>query len=442
MNEVRQEINDIKKSQEAFQQVVTAALQTILSNWQQIQSTRATVPTAVQAIDFENIKVPPPVGFVRTDTEMIHCGQNVWITVQDYNNAKAAAGTDAIFVKNIAVNIFTRDVLKTSSITGKRSNRTKGPAKPKLDPIKMLAVRGIYRHYLKKHRQLSEKHINEKIDDYVEYIRGKISDLERPKKIPFKKTEKEEANEIEKKADGKKKKSKARIRKKKFLAPVTVVVLVKKVLILRVKLVAMKTPGRLTGKVIDKLTVYYGLSIRRHYDSIEDMKSAIMATFYHYGSTDENPNHDMCPKGEDSWCSYQRAEASGELDTYTQDYSPLPPDVLKAIKPIYDDLSNDNLLSRCVGGFNQNNNESFNQLVWEICPKTVNTSSTIVQIAAYIATCIFNEGTNPLLMIMDTLGLNCGSNSHRYAEKLDAARVQVADQRANDNTREGRMLHR
>ncbi|XP_044579116.1 uncharacterized protein LOC123261532 [Cotesia glomerata] len=100
------------------------------------------------------------------------------------------------------------------------------------------------------------------------------------------------------------------------------------------------------------------------------------------------------------------------------------------------------LLSRCVGGFNQNNNESFNQLVWKICPKTVNTSSTIVQIAAYIATCIFNECTNSLLMIMDTLGLNCGSNSHRYAEKLDAARVKVADQRANDNTRKGRMLRR
>lgn len=82
--------------------------------------------------------------------------------------------------------------------------------------------------------------------------------------------------------------------------------------------------GKLTGKVIDKLTVYYGLSIRRHCDSIQDMKSAIMATFYHYGSTDKNPNHGMCPKGEDSWCSYQRAEASGELDTYTQDYSPLP----------------------------------------------------------------------------------------------------------------------
>lgn len=72
----------------------------------------------------------------------IHCGQNIWITVQDYNNAKAASGTDAVFVKNVAVDIFTRDVSKNSSVTGKLSNRTKGPAKPKLDPVKMLAVRG------------------------------------------------------------------------------------------------------------------------------------------------------------------------------------------------------------------------------------------------------------------------------------------------------------
>ncbi|XP_074098281.1 uncharacterized protein LOC141526972 [Cotesia typhae] len=200
--------------------------------------------------------------------------------------------------------------------------------------------------------------------------------------------------------------------------------------------------GKLTGKVIDKLTVYYGLAIRRHCDSIENMKSAIMATFYHYGSSDEKPNHDMCPKGEESWCSYQHAEARGELDTYSHDYSPLPSDVLKAIKPIYEDLSNENLLSRCIGGFNQNNNERFNQLVWKICPKTVNTSYTIVQIAAYVAMCIFNEGINSLLVLMNTLGLNCGPNSHRYAERMDAARMKVADKRANDNTREGRLQRR
>lgn len=49
-----------------------------------------------------------------------------------------------------------------------------------------------------------------------------------------------------------------------------------------------------------------------------------------------------------SWCSNQSGEASGELATYTSDYSPQPSDVLEAIKPIYEDLSNDMLLSRCV----------------------------------------------------------------------------------------------
>ncbi|KAH0543278.1 hypothetical protein KQX54_000423 [Cotesia glomerata] len=61
---------------------------------------------------------------------------------KNYNNAKAAAGTDAIFVKNIAVDIV----------------------------------------YSKSIDQLSEDEINARIDDYTDYIRVKISDLERPKK--------------------------------------------------------------------------------------------------------------------------------------------------------------------------------------------------------------------------------------------------------------------
>jgi len=53
--------------------------------------------------------------------------------------------------------------------------------------------------------------------------------------------------------------------------------------------------GKLTSKMIDKLTVYYGLVICRHCDSIEDMKNAIWATYYHYNSTNENPQHQYYP---------------------------------------------------------------------------------------------------------------------------------------------------
>lgn len=91
--------------------------------------------------------------------------------------------------------------------------------------------------------------------------------------------------------------------------------------------------GKLTGKLIDKLTVYYGLAIRRHSDSVQEMHKAIWATFYHYSSTDANQCHEKCPTGEESWCAYQRAKARDKA--FKHDYNSLPPNVLKAIKPIY-----------------------------------------------------------------------------------------------------------
>ena len=54
--------------------------------------------------------------------------------------------------------------------------------------------------------------------------------------------------------------------------------------------------GKLTAKMIDKLTVYYGLAIRRYSDSVENMKNAIWATFFRYSSTDKNPQHKKMPE--------------------------------------------------------------------------------------------------------------------------------------------------
>ena len=44
--------------------------------------------------------------------------------------------------------------------------------------------------------------------------------------------------------------------------------------------------GKLTDKVIGKLTKYYGLAIRRNSNSVNDMKKEVWATFYHKSSTE------------------------------------------------------------------------------------------------------------------------------------------------------------
>ncbi|EFN84716.1 hypothetical protein EAI_04907, partial [Harpegnathos saltator] len=46
---------------------------------------------------------------------------------------------------------------------------------------------------------------------------------------------------------------------------------------------------KLTGKLMDELTVYYGFTIRQNCYSIIIMKDAIWATLHHKSSTNEEP---------------------------------------------------------------------------------------------------------------------------------------------------------
>ncbi|XP_025261971.1 uncharacterized protein LOC105256709 [Camponotus floridanus] len=210
----------------------------------------------------------------------------------------------------------------------------------------------------------------------------------------------------------------------------------------KIKRKSLSVKGKLTAKMIDKLTVYYGLAIRRYSDSVENMKNAIWATFFHYNSTDENPQHKKCPNSADSWCEWQKAAAANALDSFKHTYSALPKDVLDAIKPIYEDLSKDALLERCVGGFTQNNNESLNQFIWKISPKHLSGTSVIVEIAAYVAACVFNEGSFALLTFMQDMGISSGPSAHDWARSTDSMRISRAEQEAEKQTKEGRIRRR
>ncbi|GFS71808.1 uncharacterized protein TNCV_3714981 [Trichonephila clavipes] len=71
--------------------------------------------------------------------------------------------------------------------------------------------------------------------------------------------------------------------------------------------------GWLTLKEVDSIQHYYGLAIRKNLSSVEDMKRAIWAIYFHKLSTENNPQHALCPLGEDSWCGYNRSIVTGNF---------------------------------------------------------------------------------------------------------------------------------
>lgn len=195
-----------------------------------------------------------------------------------------------------------------------------------------------------------------------------------------------------------------------------------------------KGAGKLTNKVISDLTIYYGLAIRRNKDSLEKMKAEIWAVFYHNISTDENPQHSYCPAGKESWCKWRVAEAYGTVASFKHK-QPLSQKVQDAIKPVFEALSTDDLLNRCLGGNTQNSNESVNACIWKLAPKHLHCGAQTVEIASYIAISLFNEGYTILLKIMNTLGIAIGLEINNFVKESDNKRITSAEVNMTDGAR-------
>ena len=197
--------------------------------------------------------------------------------------------------------------------------------------------------------------------------------------------------------------------------------------------------GRLTNAEIDKLQNYYGMAIRANVDNLNNMKKAVWATYFHKYSTDDKPNHGLCPKGSTSWCGYQRSVTAG-ID-YEHKHS-LPPAILDRIKPIYKKLADESLLRRCLHGKTQNQNESFNSCIWQRVPKTVFVGAKTVKIGVLDSVICFNDGSYSRTHVMKAMDIEPGENMKKGLRDLDVERVMKADTAMEKVTKEARMKKR
>ena len=118
--------------------------------------------------------------------------------------------------------------------------------------------------------------------------------------------------------------------------------------------------------------------------NIKSMEKAVMAIWHHSRSTDDEPDHHLCPSGETSWCGYNWDTAKGTADYSHQRL--LPEAVADPILPVLESLS-DQLLSRCLHGGTQNQNEAINALIWQRATKEAHSGLVVVEFTAVFFGC-------------------------------------------------------
>lgn len=147
--------------------------------------------------------------------------------------------------------------------------------------------------------------------------------------------------------------------------------------------------------------------MKQNKGNVAEAQKAVKAILQHSVSTDEKPCHGYCPEGESSWCGWQREQAKGTQHCHHK--APLPVEVANILRPLFDRLSEPELLESAIDGFTQNMNKSFHHLLLDFCPKTVFTSSTVA-IAAGLAVLQFNNGNIELSQVLKEMGIEPGAH--------------------------------
>ena len=195
--------------------------------------------------------------------------------------------------------------------------------------------------------------------------------------------------------------------------------------------------GRLTNKAINVLQNYYGMSIRQNTDNLYAMKKGVWAVLFHNSDiSDSETRYQFCPRTADSWCLFQSNKLTGKI-TYKKKLS-LPIAINNVLMPIFRDLSDGDLLGKCLHGQTQNDNESFNALIWKRCPKSVNVGKRVLEIAVNSAIINFNNGFAGLKEVFNELGIDFGCQSQKAFTAHDNSRIKRMNKKSTEKVKNNR----
>lgn len=196
--------------------------------------------------------------------------------------------------------------------------------------------------------------------------------------------------------------------------------------------------GKLTNVVMKRMTNYYASALKQNAPDVTAMQRGVFASLLHMYSTDEEPRHSACPKGEESWCHHNRhlaLQAAGKPSAPKPHRPAFSREVVKELVPLYNRLTQRDLLARCSRMKTQNANESFNALVWKRCPKTEFASLQTVETSVALAVLEFNLGPKGMERALLEMKIEAGSHHESQTRKATQHRLSRSRASALDSSK-------
>ncbi|GFU62665.1 uncharacterized protein TNCV_3442671 [Trichonephila clavipes] len=169
------------------------------------------------------------------------------------------------------------------------------------------------------------------------------------------------------------------------------------------------------------------------------MRQGIWTIYLHKISTEENPQHGFCPPGPVTWCRYKKAQLENKI--YHHKHK-LPVSIVEAIGSIFRNLSDPELLKKCLHGNTQNPNESINNVIWSRVPKKTFVHLETLSFGTYDAIASFNKMNATKLDILKKLNIEPGYWETCGMECLDKERITRARYANLQKTKEVRIIKR
>ncbi|GFU84561.1 uncharacterized protein TNCV_1526131 [Trichonephila clavipes] len=130
------------------------------------------------------------------------------------------------------------------------------------------------------------------------------------------------------------------------------------------------------------------------------MNTALWAVSFHLLSSNESPQHGMCPAITNAWCKFQKTEA--ECNERHYDHKHIHHNELK--KEIFRDLGDPILLKNVYIEKTPSPNESINNFIWSVIPRPTFVELKILGVNMAIAQ--FNMSHIAKLMTLRIVILN------------------------------------